>query len=70
MNARIESAENHLPLKIYGRNPLQAITYTMPVASAQVKSCVLLAGLNAEGKTKIQSPQSKTEHLLPEITPN
>jgi 3-phosphoshikimate 1-carboxyvinyltransferase len=61
MNARIESNENLLPMKIHGVNPLQAITYKMPVASAQVKSCVLLAGLNADGITKVQSPAAKSE---------
>lgn len=53
MGAKFESNENRLPLKIYGKNPLQAINYEMPVASAQVKSCVLLAGLFADGKTSV-----------------
>jgi 3-phosphoshikimate 1-carboxyvinyltransferase len=53
MGAKIESKENCLPLKIYGRNPLQSISYEMPVASAQVKSCVLLAGLFADGKASV-----------------
>jgi 3-phosphoshikimate 1-carboxyvinyltransferase len=53
MGARIEATENHLPLKIHGKNPLQAISYMLPVASAQVKSCVLLAGLNSIGKTSV-----------------
>ena len=56
MGAKIEAEENHAPLKIYGRNPLRAISYQLPVASAQVKSCVLLAGLNADGTTTVQSP--------------
>ncbi len=59
MNAKFESAENRLPLTIRGANPLQPISYKLPVASAQVKSCVLLAGLNAAGKSKVQSPKSK-----------
>ena len=59
MGARIESKAGCAPLKIRGKNPLRAISYDLPIASAQVKSCVLLAGLNAEGKTKIQSPKSK-----------
>jgi 3-phosphoshikimate 1-carboxyvinyltransferase len=58
MNARIESTDNHAPLKIYGQNPLKAITYSSKVASAQVKSCVLLAGLFADGKTVYQNPPS------------
>lgn len=61
MNAKIESTENHAPLKIYGQNPLQAITYASKVASAQVKSCVLLAGLFADGKTVFQNPPSATK---------
>ncbi|CAN5764441.1 hypothetical protein BH20ACI4_BH20ACI4_14360 [soil metagenome] len=44
MGAKIESENNCLPLKIHGKNPLSAIEYEMPVASAQVKSCVWLAG--------------------------
>ena len=60
MNAEFESAAgNRLPLTIRGVNPLQAISYKLPVASAQVKSCVLLAGLNAKGKSKVQNPKSK-----------
>jgi 3-phosphoshikimate 1-carboxyvinyltransferase len=59
MNARIEAAENRLPMTIRGTNPLKAISYQLPVASAQVKSCVLLAGLNARGKTTVVNPESK-----------
>lgn len=58
MNARIEAENNCAPLKIFGKNPLRSILYKMPVASAQVKSCVLLAGLNAKGESAVQSPQS------------
>lgn len=61
MNANIESNENLLPMKIRGVNPLNSLVYKMPVASAQVKSCVLLAGLNADGITKVQSPAAKSE---------
>jgi 3-phosphoshikimate 1-carboxyvinyltransferase len=59
--AEIETENNCAPLKIYGKNPLRSISYNLPVASAQVKSCILLAGLNAEGKTKVQSPKSKLQ---------
>ncbi|MGH9937874.1 MAG: 3-phosphoshikimate 1-carboxyvinyltransferase [Blastocatellia bacterium] len=53
MGARIEAREgNFAPLKINGGN-LKAIEYTPPVASAQVKSCALLAGLFAEGVTTV-----------------
>lgn len=61
MNAKIESTENHAPLHIYGKNPLQAITYASKVSSAQVKSCVILAGLFADGKTVFQNPPSETK---------
>jgi 3-phosphoshikimate 1-carboxyvinyltransferase len=53
MGAKIESAGNYLPMKIQGKKPLKAISYRMPVASAQVKSCILLAGLFADGKTNV-----------------
>jgi 3-phosphoshikimate 1-carboxyvinyltransferase len=63
MGAEIESETGSLPLKIRGRKRLRAIEYEMPVASAQVKSCVLLAGLNAAGITTVISP--KTEKARP-----
>ena len=53
MGARIESSNDCAPLKIYGANSLKAIRYEMPIPSAQVKSCLLLAGLNARGKTSV-----------------
>lgn len=59
MGAKIEAENNHAPLKIYGTNALRAIFYEMPVASAQVKSCVLLAALNAAGKSIVLNPSSK-----------
>jgi 3-phosphoshikimate 1-carboxyvinyltransferase len=61
MGASIEAENDRLPLTIHGKNPLDSIEYVLPVASAQVKSCVLLAGLNAAGKTKVQSPKSKVQ---------
>lgn len=53
MGARIEATDNHAPLKIFGVNPLKAVSFKPKVASAQVKSCVLLAGLNADGRTTV-----------------
>jgi 3-phosphoshikimate 1-carboxyvinyltransferase len=53
MGARIESNEGHAPLSIQGCPSLAAIRYEMPVASAQVKSCIMLAGLLARGRTSI-----------------
>ncbi|MGI8493857.1 MAG: 3-phosphoshikimate 1-carboxyvinyltransferase [Pyrinomonadaceae bacterium] len=58
MGGRIESENNRAPLRISGKNPLHSINYPMNVASAQVKSCVLLAGLNAAGNTVICNPKS------------
>jgi len=61
-------AENwYPPLAIKGR-PLRSISYPMPVASAQVKSSVLLAGLYAEGETAVTEPaksRAHTERILP-----
>lgn len=59
MGARIESESGCAPLEIRGKNLLTSVTYDLPVASAQVKSCILLAGLNARGKTKVRSPKSE-----------
>lgn len=56
--AKITATENHAPLEIHGQNPLNAIVYSPKVASAQVKSCVLLAGLNADGKTTVRNPKA------------
>jgi 3-phosphoshikimate 1-carboxyvinyltransferase len=69
MGARVASDEGHAPLTVEGRRkPLRAITYEPPVASAQVKSCVLLAGLNAEGRTTVLerrgATRDHTERLL------
>jgi len=62
MGAKIEAENLHAPLKIYGKNPLRAISYDLPVASAQVKSCVLLAGLNADGTTSVIEPTLTRDH--------
>lgn len=53
MGARISSEMGHAPLGILGRRPLAPISYRMPIPSAQVKSCLLLAGLNARGRTQV-----------------
>ncbi|HEX5469387.1 MAG TPA: 3-phosphoshikimate 1-carboxyvinyltransferase [Gaiellaceae bacterium] len=49
MGAEVEADDGHAPLVVEGGGPLRALRYELPVASAQVKSCVLLAGLYAEG---------------------
>ncbi|MFQ5636405.1 MAG: 3-phosphoshikimate 1-carboxyvinyltransferase [bacterium] len=51
----------HAPIHIHGR-ALQAIRYPMPVASAQVKSCVLFAGLYADGTTEVIEPCATRDH--------
>src|SRR3954452_12016206 len=61
MGARIETTDGRLPMRITG-GPLQAIDYELPVASAQVKSAVLLAGLGAEGRTTVIEPQPTRDH--------
>ena len=62
MDARLEATDNHAPLKIFGRHPLRAIAFEPPVASAQVKSCVLLAGLNADGRTSVLEKTPTRDH--------
>ena len=63
MGAEIGSAENgRPPLKIKGAKPLKGISYDMPMASAQVKSCLLLAGIYAEGQTCVSEPAPTRDH--------
>jgi 3-phosphoshikimate 1-carboxyvinyltransferase len=62
MGARLSCREGSLPpLRIAG-SQLQGITYELPIASAQVKSCLLLAGLLAEGETRIVEPSPSRDH--------
>lgn len=63
MGARVETtAEGTPPLKVHGGQSLRGIDYVMPVASAQVKSCLLLAGLYAEGSTCVTEPAPTRDH--------
>ncbi len=63
MGAHIEGTDaGRPPLKISGGQKLKAIEYAMPVASAQVKSCLLLAGLYAEGETLVTEPAPTRDH--------
>ncbi|PLW81976.1 3-phosphoshikimate 1-carboxyvinyltransferase [Kineobactrum sediminis] len=63
MGARIESAgAGTPPLRVHGGQRLQGIHYDLPMASAQVKSCVLLAGLYAEGRTSVTEPAPTRDH--------
>jgi len=62
MGAKISATDaSHAPLRITGGN-LKAIDYKMPVASAQVKSTVLFAGLFANGETRVQEPVRTRDH--------
>jgi len=63
MGARISSTERGTaPLRISGGQTLRGIDYAMPVASAQVKSCLLLAGLYADGRTCVTEPAPTRDH--------
>lgn len=63
MGADIETGEGGTPpLRIGGNRALQAIDYQLPMASAQVKSCVLLAGLYASGETSVTEPAPTRDH--------
>jgi 3-phosphoshikimate 1-carboxyvinyltransferase len=66
MGARIEGRESRFPpLTILGVVPgakLHPVEYTLPMASAQVKSCVLLAGLFADGRTTVHEPVRTRDH--------
>jgi 3-phosphoshikimate 1-carboxyvinyltransferase len=62
MGATLSAREDRLPpLKVTGTR-LRAISYELPVASAQVKSCVLLAGLAADGATTVGEPAPSRDH--------
>ena len=61
MGAHVETSDGRLPLRIEGR-PLSGIEHEPEVASAQVKSCVLLAGLNAEGRTTVVERVPTRDH--------
>ena len=62
MGADIRATDGRFPPFVVYGTPLSAITYEMPVASAQVKSCVLLAGLAAAGTTSVVEPAPSRDH--------
>ena len=62
MGAKIDSADGKPPLHIHSTNHLQAMDYQMPVASAQVKSAVLLAGLYCDATTSVTEPAVTRDH--------
>lgn len=70
MGASISSQRGRAPLVIHGHKPLHPISYEMLVASAQLKSCILLAGLNADGRTEVienEVTRDHTERMLREF---
>jgi len=62
MGARIETTDGHAPVTLHRHSGLLGIAYELPVASAQIKSALLLAGLGAEGRTEIRSPAPTRDH--------
>jgi len=62
MGARLVSNDGMPPLTIRGKSELHGVDYEMPVASAQVKSAVLLAGLYADGETSVVEPAATRDH--------
>ena len=62
MGARIDAREGRFPPFTVHGAPLRGIEYVLPVASAQVKSCVLLAGLGADGPTSVVEPAPSRDH--------
>ena len=62
MGARIDAREDRYPPFTVTGAPLSGVEYVLPVASAQVKSCVLLAGLLASGPTTVVEPRPSRDH--------
>ena len=62
MGAHIRSQERKPPLTIQGSRRLKTISYQMPIASAQVKSCILFAALRADGYTEVIETSSSRDH--------
>jgi 3-phosphoshikimate 1-carboxyvinyltransferase len=62
MGAQVSAREDRLPPLVIGGADLTGIDYTLPVASAQVKSCVLIAGMLATGRTSVTEPQRSRDH--------
>ena len=62
MGAKIRSTDGKPPLHIQGEGGLRGLSYESPVASAQVKSAILLAGLYADGETSVHEPAITRDH--------
>src|SRR5205085_9259237 len=61
LGATVRTTDGHAPIEIFGAR-LRGATVTLPVASAQLKSAVLLAGLQAEGRTHVSEPAPTRDH--------
>ncbi len=62
MGAQITTQDGRPPVRLHGGQVLRGIDYTMPMASAQVKSAILLAGLGATGRTRVTEPAPTRDH--------
>ena len=62
MGAKIEATDGKAPLKVHGSNRLNPISYKLPIASAQVKSAILFAGLNVSGRTTVIETSPSRDH--------
>jgi len=62
MGAKIDTTDGKPPLRVHGGATLAGIDYSLPIASAQVKSALLLAGLFAQGRTTLRSPGPSRDH--------
>jgi 3-phosphoshikimate 1-carboxyvinyltransferase len=62
MGAEIATTDGHAPIVVEASDALRGLTYELPVASAQVKSAVLLAGINASGQTTVVEPAPTRDH--------
>lgn len=62
MGTKIQATDGKPPLRIHGSSKLAAIIYKLPVASAQVKSAILFAGLRAEGRTTVIETSASRDH--------
>jgi 3-phosphoshikimate 1-carboxyvinyltransferase len=62
MGTKIKSADGRAPLEVHGVGKLRPISYKLPVASAQVKSAILFAGLNATGRTTVIETSPSRDH--------
>lgn len=62
MGARIEATDGRAPLRVRGTSEPRPITYKLPIASAQVKSAILFAALNAKGRTTVIETSPSRDH--------